>query len=206
RQPTARRTYGLRRSSILAALVNAVFLLIAIGVIAWEAIQRFSEPSPVEGWTVIFVASIGIVINTVTALLFMSGRKGDLNIRGAYLHMAADAAVSVGVVLAGFAILFTGWLWIDPIVSLAIAAIIFLGTWGLLRDSVNMALDAVPESIDVSEVRKYLSDLPAVTEVHDLHIWAMSTTETALTSHLVLRQAPASGGDATHRAHPCRLK
>ncbi len=186
RQSTQRHTYGYRRSSILAALINAVFLLVAIGAIAWEAVKRFSEPSPVEGATVIWVAAIGIVINTVTALLFMSGRKQDLNIKGAYLHMAADAGVSLGVVIAGIVILVTGWLWIDPVISLAIVVVIFIGTWGLLRDSVNLALDAVPESIESGDVGDYLKSLPRVTEVHDLHIWAMSTTETALTAHLVV--------------------
>jgi cobalt-zinc-cadmium efflux system protein len=189
RRPTLRRTYGLRRSSILAALANAVFLLIAIGAIAWEALGRFAHPQPVAGGTVIWVALIGVGINTVTALLFMAGRKDDLNIRGAFLHMAADAGVSLGVVLAGLAILLTGWLWLDPVVSLLIVAVIFVGTWGLLRDSVNLALDAVPEGIDTAAVAGYLGDLPGVTEVHDLHIWAMSTTETALTAHLVIPDA-----------------
>ncbi len=186
RQSTERRTYGMRRSSILAALINAVFLLVAIGAIAWEAIKRFADPAPVAGGTVIVVALVGVVINTATALMFMSGRKHDLNIRGAYLHMAADAGVSVGVVLAGVVILFTGWLWLDPAVSLAIVAVIFIGTWGLLRDSVNLALDAVPENISIAEVQNYLQGLAPVTDVHDLHIWAMSTTETALTAHLVV--------------------
>lgn len=185
RRPTERRTYGLRRSSILAALFNAIFLLIAVGAIAWAAIGRFSNPAPVGGETVIWVALVGIVINTATALLFLSGSKGDLNIRGAFLHMAADAGVSAGVVLAGFAILYTGWVWLDPVVSLIIVAVIIWSTWGLLRDSVNLALDAVPEGIEVPEVREYLEKLPDIVEVHDLHIWAMSTTETALTAHLV---------------------
>ncbi|MDP9357144.1 MAG: cation diffusion facilitator family transporter [Chloroflexota bacterium] len=186
RLPTPRRTYGMRRASVLAALFNAIFLLVAIGAIAWEAIRRFSDPGPVAGGTVIAVAAVGIVINTGTALLFLAGRKGDLNIRGAFLHMAADAAVSLGVVLAGFAILATGWRWLDPAISLAIVAVIFVGTWNLLRDSVNLALDAVPESIDTAAVGTYLAGLPAVTDVHDLHIWGMSTTETALTAHLVV--------------------
>ena len=186
RSPTARRTYGLRRSSILAALFNAVFLLVAIGAIAWEAVGRFRHPEPVAGGTVIWVALVGIAVNTATALLFMSGRKDDLNIRGAFLHMAADAGVSLGVVVAGVIILFTGWQWLDPVVSLAIVAVILVGTWGLLRDSVNLALDAVPENIDTADVTAYLAALPGVTEVHDLHIWAMSTTETALTALLVI--------------------
>lgn len=186
RRTTARRTYGLRRSSILAALLNAVFLLIAIGVIAWEALGRFAHPAPVAGGTVIVVALVGVAINAATALLFIAGRKDDLNIRGAFLHMAADAGVSLGVALAGVAILFTGWQWLDPLVSLAIVLVILVGTWGLLRDSVNLALDAVPEGIDTAAVTAYLAALPGVTEVHDLHIWAMSTTETALTAHLVI--------------------
>lgn len=185
RRPTERRTYGLRRSSILAALFNAIFLLIAVGAIAWAAIGRFANPTPVGEETVIWVALVGIFINGFTAFLFMSGSKGDLNIRGAYLHMAADAAVSAGVVIAGFIILYTGWVWLDPLVSLVIVAVIVWGTWSLLRDSVNLALDAVPEGIDVPEVKQYLQSLPNVNEVHDLHIWAMSTTETALTAHLV---------------------
>jgi len=185
RKPTERHTYGWRKSTILAALTNAIILLVAMGGIAWEAVQRFSDPSPVAGKTVIIVAAIGVVINTATALLFLSGRKTDLNIRGAFLHMAADAGVSAGVVLAGVVILTTGWPWIDPVVSLTITAIILVGTWGLLRDSFNLALDAVPAGIDPEAVKTYLSDLPGVTGVHDLHIWAMSTSETALTVHLV---------------------
>jgi cobalt-zinc-cadmium efflux system protein len=185
RKPTERHTYGWRKSTILAALTNAIILLVAMGGIAWEAVQRFSDPSPVAGKTVIIVAAIGVVINTATALLFLSGRKTDLNIRGAFLHMAADAGVSAGVVLAGVVILATGWPWIDPVVSLTITAIILVGTWGLLRDSFNLALDAVPAGIDPEAVKTYLSDLPGVTGVHDLHIWAMSTSETALTVHLL---------------------
>jgi cobalt-zinc-cadmium efflux system protein len=186
RRPTPRYTYGLRRSSILAALLNASFLLVAMGAIATEAIQRFFNPTPVSGSTVIGVALVGIVINGVTALMFMSGRERDLNIKGAFLHMAADALVSLGVVLAGIAILTTGWLWFDPIVSLIIVVVIVVGTWNLLRDSVNLALDAVPEAIEPNAVRTYLAELPGVVEVHDLHIWAMSTTETALTAHLIM--------------------
>jgi cobalt-zinc-cadmium efflux system protein len=183
--PTERRTYGLRSSSILAALFNAIFLLITVGAITWEAIRRFGHPAVVEGSTVIWVALIGIVINTATALMFMSGRKRDLNIRAAFMHMAADAGVSLGVVIAGLLIMVTAWPWIDPVISLAIAAVITWGTWGLLRDSINLALHAVPQGIEVAEVRQYLSSLPHVTEVHDLHVWPMSTTETALTAHLV---------------------
>ncbi|MGN6699615.1 MAG: cation diffusion facilitator family transporter [Thermomicrobiales bacterium] len=192
RRPTARRTYGLRRTSILAALANAIILLVAVGGIAWEAIRRLQTPDHVGGVTVIWVAAIGIVVNIGTALLFLRGRHTDLNIRGAFLHMAADAAVSLGVVLAGIAIVLTGQGWIDPAVSLAIVVVILAGTWGLLRDSVNLALDAVPEQIDVAAVESYLRALPQVQDVHDLHIWAMSTTETALTAHLV---RPASALD-----------
>jgi len=186
RAPTARFTYGLRSSSILAALANAILLLIAVGAIAWEAVQRFSHPAPVAGTTVMIIAGIGIVINTATALLFLSGRHDDINVRGAFMHMAADAAVSLGVVLAGLTIVLSGALWIDPVVSLVIAAVIVWGTWSLLRDSVNLALHAVPAGIDPSDVRAYLAGLSGVASVHDLHIWPMSTTETALTCHLVM--------------------
>ena len=192
-RPTSdRRTYGWRRSSILAALANALLLMVAIGAIAWEAIRRFAEPGPVAGWTVIWVALVGTAINGVTAWLFFAGRKGDLNIRGAFLHMAADAGVSLGVVVAGVMILLTGWWWIDPAVSLLIVLVIFVGIWGLLRDSFNLAMDAVPPEINTAAVRRYLTDLPGVAAVHDLHIWPMSTTETALTAHLV---KPDPAGD-----------
>ncbi len=188
RKPTAQRTYGLRRSSILAALVNACVLLVSVGAIAWEALKRLDNPSSVEETTVIWVASIGIVINAGTALLFMSGRQDDLNIRGAFLHLAADAGIAFGVVLAGTLMIYTGWVWLDSIVSLLIVAIIVYGTWGLLRDSVNLALDAVPKGIEISDVNEYLAGLPACVDVHDLHIWGMSTTEAALTAHLVFNQ------------------
>jgi cobalt-zinc-cadmium efflux system protein len=202
--PTARRTYGWRSSSILAALFNALLLLAAIGGIAWEAIRRFSAPEPLGGVTVMAVAAVGVAVNTATALLFLRGRKHDLNIRGAFLHMAADAAVSVGVVLAGWGILATGWYWLDPAVSLAIALVIFLGTWGLLKDSLNLAMHAVPENIDPGEVREFLAALQGVDEVHDLHIWAMSTTETALTAHLVKPDVGDHDGflrDVAHALH-----
>jgi cobalt-zinc-cadmium efflux system protein len=185
RAPTERRTYGWKSSSILAALFNGILLLVSVGAIGWEAVRRLHNPPEVAGKTIIWVAAIGIVINTVTALMFFSGRKHDLNIRGAFMHMAADAAVSVGVVLAGWAILVTGLEWIDPAVSLVIAAVIIWGTWSLLRDSINLAMHGVPEGIQLPAVRAYLASLPHVTAVHDLHIWPMSTTETALTAHLV---------------------
>lgn len=186
RAPTARYTYGLRSSSILAALFNAMFLLIAVGAIAWESVLRFSSPEPVAGKTVMIVAAAGIVINGLTAWLFASGRKSDINIRGAFLHMAADAAVSAGVVIAGGAILLTGWQWIDPTVSLLICVVIMWSTWGLLRDSIRMSLDAVPPELEIADVRSFLESLPGVKSLHDLHVWSMSTTETALTCHLLM--------------------
>lgn len=186
RRPSSHYSYGLRRTSILAALFNAVFLLVAIGAIAFEAIQRLLHPQPVAGAIIMGVAAVGIIINGITAWLFASGRKGDINIRGAFLHMAADAAVSAGVVVAGFLVIKTGWLWLDPAVSLAIVAVILIGTWGLLRSSVAMSLDRVPETIAPAEVTSALTALPGVAKVHDLHIWSMSTTEVALTCHLVM--------------------
>jgi cobalt-zinc-cadmium efflux system protein len=186
RAPSARFTYGLRGSSILAALFNAVFLLIAVGAIGWEAIQRLLHPEPVGGMTVMIVAAVGIVVNGATALLFASGRKGDINIRGAYLHMASDAAVSAGVVVAGLVILFTGWTWLDAATSLVISAVIVAGTWSLLRDSMAMSLSAVPPGIDPEAVRRFLEQRDGVVEIHDLHIWPMSTTEVALTCHMVM--------------------
>lgn len=189
RPRSRRRTYGWRSSSILAAVLNAIVLLVVTGGVAWEAVQRFARPAPVAGGIVVWVALAGVAVNTATAFLFRHGRTHDLNVRGAYLHMAADAAVSAGVVAAGFAILATGWLWIDPLMTLVIAAVILGSTWGLLRQSVNLALHAVPEGIDPEAVEAYLATLPGVTAVHDVHIWAMSTTETALTAHLVKQDA-----------------
>jgi cobalt-zinc-cadmium efflux system protein len=185
RTPTARRTYGLRSTTILAALANAVFLFVAVGGVAWEAASRVGHPEPIAGRLVAAVALVGLVINTATALLFMSGSKHDLNVRGAFLHMAADAGVSAGVVVAGLVIAATGWLWIDPLLGLVIVALITFGTWGLLRDSLDLALHAVPAHIDPTAVNAYLCTLPGVTAVHDLHIWGMSTTAVALTAHLV---------------------
>lgn len=186
RPANARYTYGYKSSSILAALANAGLLLVALGAILIETVDRLFNPAPVEGLTMVAVAGVGILINGATALMFMRGRKHDINIRGAFLHMAADALVSVGVVAAGIAILFTGAPWIDPLTSLIIVAVIAVGTWGLLKDSVKMALHAVPDGIDETAVRGYLEALPGVAAVHDLHIWPMSTTETALTAHLVM--------------------
>lgn len=184
--PTKRFTWGFRKSSILAALINALLLMIALGAIALEAGQRLADPQPVAGRTVMIVAAIGIIINGATAMLFARGRKGDINIRGAFLHMAGDAAVSAAVVIAGGLILLTGKLWIDPLVSLAIAGLIFWQTWGLLRESVTMALGAVPERVDYDAVETALANQPGVAAVHDLHIWPTSTTETVLTAHLVM--------------------
>jgi cobalt-zinc-cadmium efflux system protein len=198
RAPSQRFTYGLRSSSILAALFNAVFLLIVTGAIAVEAIRRFVEPQPVAGRLVMIVAAIGIVVNVLTALLFLRGRHGDLNIRGAFLHMAGDAAVSAGVVIAGGVILLTGWHWIDPAASLLICLVIVAGTWSLLRDSLSMTLHGVPSGIDAQEVRIYLEGQAGVCAIHDLHIWPMSTTETALTCHLVMPDGHP--GDATLHA------
>ena len=183
--PSARFTYGLRGSSILAALSNAVILLLVTGGIAWEAVLRLMHPEPAAGVTIMAVAAGGVLVNGVTALMFMSGRKDDLNIRGAFLHMASDALIALGVVVTGAAILFTGWVWLDPAVSLAISGVIVLGTWSLLRESLGLAMHAVPAGVDEAAVRGYLAGLPGVTEVHDLHIWGMSTSETALTAHLV---------------------
>lgn len=186
RPPSPRYTYGYKSSSILAALGNAAFLLVALGAILVETIRRLIDPEPVAGGPVMIVAAIGIVINTATALMFMRGRHHDINIRGAYLHMAADAAVSAGVVIAGLLITLTGAQWIDPVTSLAIVGIIAVGTWGLLKDSLQMSLHAVPAQIDEKKVRHFLTTLEGVNAVHDLHIWPISTTETALTAHLVM--------------------
>lgn len=204
RAATPRYTYGLKGSSILAALFNAVFLLVAVGAIAWEAVHRLLNPEPVTEITVIVVATIGILINGVTAWLFASGRNSDLNIRGAYLHMVADAAVSVGVVIAAIVIMFTGWLWIDAVTSLVICVLIVWGTWSLLRDSTAMSLAAVPRGIDPVAVRACLEKYPGVADVHDLHIWPMSTTEVALTCHLVIPSG--APGDAYLMDICARLK
>jgi cobalt-zinc-cadmium efflux system protein len=189
RPATERRTYGLRKGTILASLANAGLLLAGVGAVAWEAVQRLGDPQPVQTGWMAAVAALGVVINTATALMFMRGRKDDLNLRGVYLHMAADAAVSAGVVVAALAIGVTGWLWLDPAVTLVVLAVIVAGTWGLLRDSLDLALDAAPRGVDPAAVRGALAALPGVDSVHHLHIWAMSTTETALTAHLV---APAN--------------
>jgi cobalt-zinc-cadmium efflux system protein len=195
--PSARYTWGLRRATIYAALANATLLFAACGAIAWEAVTRLRSPEPVAGTIVIVVAAIGVVINTLTALLFVRGHR-DANVRGAFLHMAADAAVSAGVVAAGIAIALTGRTWIDPVVSLAVAAAIVAGTWGLFRESIDLALDAVPRGIETGRIRQALAALPGVIDVHELHVWGASTSETSLTVHLTVE--PDVDRDAVLRA------
>lgn len=194
RRPNARFTFGLRSSTVLVALVNALLLLVACGAIAWEAVGRLREPIAVAGSAVVVVAAFGVVINAATALLFLRRQKNDLNVRGAYLHMAADALVSLGVVGAGLAMLATGWTWLDPVVSLAVVAVILASTWGLARDALGLALQAVPTGIDPAAVRTFLAARPGVANVHDLHIWGMSTTENALSAHLVIPGDPPGDG------------
>jgi len=193
RQPSQKFTFGLRRATIYAAFLNSVLLLAACAVILWEAICRLSDPAPVAGFTMIAVALIGVAINTVTAILFMRGSKEDANIRGAFLHMAADAAVSVGVVLAGVAIMATGIGWIDPTVSIIIVIVIVWGTWDLFTESVGLAMDAVPRRININELTNALAEVPGVLEIHDLHVWGMSTSEVMLTAHLVIAEPSRQG-------------
>lgn len=184
--PNMRHSYGWRKGSILASFVNALILLVAMGYLAWEAIERLQTPSPVAAGTVMVVAGIGVVINSVTAWLFLAGSKGDLNIRGAFLHMAADALVSLGVVIAGAVYLWQGWGWIDPVMSLVIALVVVVGTWSLFRRSLHLLFDGVPEEVDLVQVQAALLALPGVVSVHDLHVWAMSTSDNAVTAHLVM--------------------
>ena len=187
-KPNLRHTYGWRRGSILASFANAILLLVAMGSLAWEAIQRMQTPAPMDAGTVIVVAGIGVIINTATAWLFLTGSKGDLNLRGAFLHMAADALVSVGVVIAAALYLWQGWTWIDPVVSLLIALVVVIGTWSLFHRSLHLLFDGVPDGIEMTAVRQSLADLPGVVAVHDLHVWAMSTADNALTAHLVISE------------------
>jgi cobalt-zinc-cadmium efflux system protein len=201
RGPTVRRTYGLQRSTILAALGNAMLLLAAVGAIAWEAVRRLFTPEPPPGAAMVWVAAVGIVVNAATAMLFFRGRHDDVNVRGAFLHMAADAAVSAGVVVAGIVVERTGWAWLDPAVSLLIVVVIFISTWDLLRESLDLALDAVPKGIDPAGVYDFLAAQPGVTAVHDLHIWGLSTTDAALTAHLVV---PSGKLDDARLAAICR--
>jgi cobalt-zinc-cadmium efflux system protein len=186
RKPSASYTFGLGKSSILAALFNALLLLVAVGAIAWEAVQRLIDPQPVVAGIVMAVAAVGILVNGATAMLFAAGRKGDLNVHAAFMHMMADAGVSAGVVVGGLVIAWTGWLWVDPAVSLVVNAVILFATWGILRQSLTLAVAGVPASIDMAAVRKHLAAMPGVGEVHDLHVWPLSTTETALSCHLVM--------------------
>lgn len=186
RRPSLRHTYGLRAGTVLAALANAVFLLVALGGVSWEAIERLADPGPVEGVTVIVVAAVGVVINAASAMLFVRDQKGDTNVRAAFMHLAADAGVSLGVVISGAVILKTGWNWLDPAVSLGVSLLILVGTWGLLREALHLALAGVPESVSMVAVQDFLQSLAGVVEVHDLHIWPVGTTEIALTAHLVL--------------------
>jgi cobalt-zinc-cadmium efflux system protein len=190
KKPSLRRTYGYSRATILASMFSGLLLLAAVAVISWEAVNRFFTPSEPAGQTIMIVAGIGVLINSITAWFFVSGKDHDLNIRGAYLHMAADALVSLGVVISGFVIWKFGLKWFDPLSSLLIAAVIFWSTWGLLRDSLNLAIDGVPRDIDPDKIRKWLSDQPGVEGLHDLHIWPISTTETALTAHLLMSEPP----------------
>lgn len=195
KKPTINYTFGLRKSSILSVVFNALFLMIAVGIILWEALHRLFSPNSVESNTVMIVAGIGIVINSLTALLFFKDKEADLNIRGAYLHMAADALISLGVVVSAFIISKTAWYWIDPVVSILISFIIIYGTWDLFKDSLRLSMDAVPPDIEPVAVKKYFESLPDVVEVHDLHIWAMSTTETALSVHLTMSARSMENAD-----------
>lgn len=199
RAPAGRRTYGLRKGTILASLANAILLMIAVGAIVSEAVRRLGSPAPIDSSVVMLIASLGVLINGATAMLFMRASHDDLNVRGAFLHMAGDAGVSLAVVAGAFVMARTGILWIDPVLSLIIAGVIVLGTWGLLRDSADLALDAAPRGIDVEAVRSYLAGLPGVEGVHDLHIWALSTTETAMTAH-ILRPGNADADSFLHQA------
>ena len=203
-RPDARHTYGWKRASILAAFINALLLLVAMGSLVWEAVHRLQSPEPIQGVTIMVVAGVGIVVNTVTALMFMRGRDSDLNIRGAFLHMAADAVVSAGVVVAGGLALWFRWDWLDPVVSLLIAAVIVLGTWNLFKQSLHLLFDGVPDSVDLLAVQSLLEELPGVARVHDLHVWAMGTTEIALTAHLVMPDGQADDAfleQATRELH-----
>ena len=204
RSPSGRFTYGLRSSSILAALLNALLLMMACGAIGWEAVHRIAAPAPVAGTTVAIVAAIGVAINGFSAWLFMAGSKDDINVRGAYQHMAADAVISLGVVVSGLAIMGTGWTWLDPVVSIVIVLFILGSTWALLKESLRLVLAAVPENVDAAKVSKFLESQPGVSAIHDLHIWAMSTTENALTAHLVI--PGGYPGDAAIDAIVAQLK
>lgn len=194
RAATEKRTYGYRKATVMASLASAIMILVALGGIVWETVHRFMNPQPVESRTIIVVAAIGVIINTITALLFISGQKHDLNLRAAFLHMAADAAVSLGVVIAGITIMFTGWWYVDPAISIVIVLVILAGTWSLLADSMNLAIDSVPKNIDIAEIKRYLTSIDEVSQIHDLHVWPMSTTEVALSVHLVIGETNPKKG------------
>jgi cobalt-zinc-cadmium efflux system protein len=201
RKPTKHRTYGYRRLTVFAALSNSILLLVATGGVIWESIRRFRSPEPVDARTVLFVALAGVLVNGCSALFFYGGSRDDLNVRAAFVHLLGDAAVGVAVVVASLVIRATGWLWVDPFAGIAVSMLILLSTWSLLRRSLNLVLDAVPEGIDIDAVRAFLEQLPCVREVHDLHVWAMSTTETALTAHLVM---PLDGHEPRFLTGACR--
>ena len=203
---TSKRTYGFRKSTILAAMFNSILLLIVVGGISIEAFRKFMYPQPTQGKTMMVVAGIGVVVNALTAFFFFKGKENDLNIKSAFLHMAADAGVSLGVVLAGLIIIFTGWMWVDPLISILILVVITVGTWGVLRKSLLLSMDAVPEHIDPEDVRNYLNNLPGVTNVHDIHIWAMSTTEYALTAHLNIPEPDSNDNFLTETAEALNNK
>jgi len=206
KQPSLRRTYGYSRATILASMFSGLLLLAAVVVICWEALNRFITPSEPAGQTIMVVAGIGVLINAITAWFFMSGKDADLNIRGAYLHMAADALVSLGVVISGFVIWRFGLKWFDPLSSLLIAGVIFWSTWGLLRDSLNLAIDAVPRNLDPQEIRQWLTSQPGVEGLHDLHIWPISTTKTALTVHMLMPEPPKDDAFLHELTHQLREK
>jgi cobalt-zinc-cadmium efflux system protein len=200
-RPSTRRTFGFRRSTIVASVANALILLFVTGGLTWESLRRLASPEPAHGMTMVVVALVGVAINTVSALLFLSGAKKDLNVRSAFLHLASDAILALGVAGAGGLILLTGWLWLDPAVSIVLAMAILAGTWSLMRRSLDLMLDAVPEGIDPRDVKAFLGGLRGVVEVHDLHVWAMSTTETALTAHLVM---PDNAREPSFLADACK--
>ena len=202
--PDARHTYGWQRASILAAFANAILLLVAMGSLLWEAAHRLHSPAPTDGLTILIVAGIGMVVNGATAALFMAGRAHDINLRGAFLHMTADALVSLGVVVAGALYMWRGWAWLDPVTSMVIAVVIIIGTWGLFRQSLHLLFDGVPEGIDLAAVDTWLRHQPGVTGVHDLHVWAMSTTGIALTAHLVMPAGHPGDAFFEHVAHALR--
>lgn len=205
-KPTTHYTFGLRKSSIFSAFFNAVFLMIAVGIIIWEALHRLWHPSVIEYKTVMVIAGVGIVINTITALLFFKDRHSDINIKGAYMHMAADALISAGVVVSAAVISYTSWNWLDPVVSIIISLIIIYGTWDLLKTSMRLSMDAVPFEIDPLEVKKYLEGIEDVTDVHDLHIWAMSTTETAMSAHLTVKKHSLANSKLVKISHQLKDK